>query len=442
MIVEDAMYRERRAAPDTRRGEDPDPMMKRGDHPGFHASPRSMMMIAHIVNFVYGSSFFMQASVFTYLCRKLGADTETYGWIQTLFATLQLIGNPIFGYFGDVFGPKVTVIVALTSAGLSHMLLGFSTNLTMLVISRFPAIAMHGYTACQMLVTSVNERNKRAEALGQLGVSFGVGMIVGPLIGGWLTESYGEELAALMAGAGNLLILPFVLMVIPWKMKPMGSHHADTIKSEGSVQKMIRFFSTPGVIFLFLVRLCSAVPIGIFQSTFSVFAMDTFRLSPEQGGYFMSFIGITIMVAQGVGVRFVARIFSESTVLISSSFFLIWSYLGLAYTTKVWQLYLVCMPLVLNLTILNIIVTSALTHTVSSDSTGAVLGLNMAIYSFVRAVSPTLGGYMLNAFGYPSIGNFGFTVSFVTTLVLCIGYGKKPWAIYAKFKQLFFIVNK
>lgn len=76
----------------------------------------------------------------------MGADTETYGWIQTLFATLQLIGNPIFGYFGDVFGPKFTVIVALTSAGLSYMLLGFSTNLTMLVISRFPAIAMHGYT--------------------------------------------------------------------------------------------------------------------------------------------------------------------------------------------------------------------------------------------------------------------------------------------------------
>ncbi|PVD32051.1 hypothetical protein C0Q70_07478 [Pomacea canaliculata] len=326
MIVEDAMYRERRAAPDTRRGEDPDPMMKRGDHPGFHASPRSMMMIAHIVNFVYGSSFFMQASVFTYLCRKLGADTETYGWIQTLFATLQLIGNPIFGYFGDVFGPKVTVIVALTSAGLSHMLLGFSTNLTMLVISRFPAIAMHGYTACQMLVTSVSEKNKRAKALGQIGVSFGVSMIVGPLIGGWLTKLYGS------ACRFYCKLKKYNIFILSALRTRFGTDHYDTTKSLGSVQKLIRFFSTPGVIFLFLVQLCSALPSQLFWSTFPVFAMDTFGLSPEQGGYFMSFIGITLMAAQGIGVGFVAKTFSESTVLAGSSFFLIWSYLGLEET--------------------------------------------------------------------------------------------------------------
>lgn len=93
-----------------------------------------------------------------YLSRKLGADTVIYGWIQTLFAGLQLIGNLPFGHFGDVFGPKVAVVVALTSAGLSHVFLGLSTNLTMLVVSRFPAIFMHGHTGVDK-VHAVGEYN-------------------------------------------------------------------------------------------------------------------------------------------------------------------------------------------------------------------------------------------------------------------------------------------
>lgn len=68
--------------------------------------------------------------------------------------------------------------------------------------------------------------------------------------------------------------------------------------------------------------------------------------------------------------------------------------------------------------------------------TGTVLGLNMAVTYFMQAATPTLGGYMLSTFGYPSIGVFGFIMSFVVTLMLCIGYGKKPWAAWGKFKQL------
>lgn len=82
--------------------------------------------------------FFLQ-----YLSKKLGADPIVFGYLQTTFAVVQLCGGPLFGRFGDIFGSRAALSLAFFAAAISYGILGMSTSVTMLFLSRLPSVFMH-----------------------------------------------------------------------------------------------------------------------------------------------------------------------------------------------------------------------------------------------------------------------------------------------------------
>ena len=80
---------------------------------------------------------------FQYLSKKLGADPATFGQLQTVFAVTQLLGGPVYGRVGDLFGERLALMTAFTSAGLSYLLMGVSYTIPVLFLSRLPSAFMH-----------------------------------------------------------------------------------------------------------------------------------------------------------------------------------------------------------------------------------------------------------------------------------------------------------
>ncbi len=78
-----------------------------------------------------------------YLTKKLGVDPIVYGYLETTFAILQLVGGPLFGRFGDLFGGRYAFLLAFASAAASYGILGISYNVPMVFLSRLPVIFMH-----------------------------------------------------------------------------------------------------------------------------------------------------------------------------------------------------------------------------------------------------------------------------------------------------------
>ncbi|KAK7446771.1 hypothetical protein BaRGS_00040238 [Batillaria attramentaria] len=342
---------------------------------------KRVILTTHFNIFLYSTCFWIQNGTLPYLSKKLGADPVVFGYLQTTFAVVQLAGGPLFGRFGDVFGGRAAMALAFLAAGLSYFLLGMAYSIPLLFLSRFPSVFMHAMQGGQMIVTDIGDSSQRADALGKLGMSYGVGM---------------GAVCSVRCSGGSMLSMFMVLQFVPHQTKRLST----TPKTEGSsqsagsvfsLQKMVTLVTAPGALYLLLIRFAAGIPIGVFQSMFQVVNLETFKLAPDQNGYLMSYIGITTMIVQGVGVGFVTKTFTESSTLVASSFILIWSYLLLAQVGTVWQLCVVCLPLVIGLTTQNVVITSALTHTVSEADTGAMLGLNMAVNSLVRTFSPTLG---------------------------------------------------
>ena len=75
--------------------------------------------------------------------------------------------------------------------------------------------------------------------------------------------------------------------------------------------------------------------------------------------------------------------------------------------------------------LLNTIANSAITKNVPDTATGTSLGLSMATHSIIRAVSPTLGGYMYSLVGYASFGLLGFVLNGALALYLLFIGGDK-----------------
>ncbi|CAB4065695.1 SLC22A18 [Lepeophtheirus salmonis] len=190
--------------------------------------------------------FFLQIGTLPYLTKRLGADTTTFGHLQTVFAIAQLIGGPIYGRIGDMAGEKSALLVSLFAGGLSYLIMGMANKLLLLSRSGF---------------------------------SFGMGMAIGPPLGGYVVKYLGDQNCALLAGIGSFISLGLVYFFVP----DIPKVHK---KKENifNFKKIIKPLLVSKSCLLLVIKLLCGLPLGIFQSMFSMIAIDKFGLEVEKTG--------------------------------------------------------------------------------------------------------------------------------------------------------------
>ncbi|XP_072905369.1 solute carrier family 22 member 18 [Hemitrygon akajei] len=380
-----------------------------------------VILITHFNMALYSTCFWIQNGVMPYLSKKLGMDAVMFGYLQTTFAIVQLLGGPLFGRFGDLFGGRAALSLAYLSSSLTSLIMGLSTNVSLLFLSRLPSIFMHGMQAAQMVVTDLSLESERTGELGKLGLSYGVGMIIGSSAGGFLISKFGESFAAYVAAAGSVLNSIVVMKYIPEDTKSVRQKNKPEMASSKSVfnvKKIIKLLSIPGAAEILVVKAITGLPMGVFQSMFSVVGMDYFKLEAEDNGYLMAYVGVLQMIMQGLVVGWLTKRLGEHTLLPWS--ILVISLVGLATAliSNIFHFYLVCIPMSFGISGFYLTTNSILTKIVPPADTGAMLGLNMSVHSLIRSMAPTIGGFLYQLYGYPSFGYLQFTVNLLVFLYL------------------------
>ncbi|XP_038663461.1 solute carrier family 22 member 18 [Scyliorhinus canicula] len=379
-----------------------------------------VILVIHINMALYSTCFWIQTGVMPYLSKRLGMDTVMFGYLQTTFAIIQLLGGPLFGRFGDLFGGRAALSLAYLSSGFTYLLMGLSTTVPLLFLSRLPSVFMHGMQAAQMVVTDLSSESERAGALGKLGLSYGVGMIVGSTTGGLLISRLGEPFAAYVAAAGSVLNTIVVMKYIPVQTKQTHTkeNNSETASSIFSVKEILRLLSIPGAAGILAIKTITGLPMGVFQSMFSVVAMDHFKLEAEHNGYLMAYIGVLQMVMQGLVVGWLTQRIAERSLLLWSILLISLVGLATALMTNVVQFCLTCIPMSLGISIFYLTTNSILTKIVPPTDTGAMLGLNMCVHSLIRSVSPTIGGFLFESYGFSSFGYMQFLINLLVFLYI------------------------
>ena len=152
-----------------------------------------VILVAYLIVTLELTFLFMQFGVMPYLAKSLGLDSVGFGYLQTTFGVLQLVGGPIFGRFADQFGNRAALTLSCASASAFFLLLSISTSVPILFLSRLPSVFMHGLPGAQKVITDLTAPSERAAALGKLGLCFGVGIIIGSALGGVISTKFGNS---------------------------------------------------------------------------------------------------------------------------------------------------------------------------------------------------------------------------------------------------------
>ncbi|XP_054998281.1 solute carrier family 22 member 18 isoform X2 [Sorex araneus] len=330
--------------------------------------------------------------------------------------------------FADQRGARAAFTLSFLASTALYLLLAAACSpalpgVVLLFASRLPAAFMHTLPAAQMVITDLTAPEERPAALGRLGLCFGVGVILGSLLGGTLSTTYGVQCPVWVALLANVLGAALSVSCVPVSTKEAGPHvrgapPGGPKASVFDLKAISRLLLLPGVRPLFLVKVLSGFPSGLFMIMFSVITMDFFQLEAAQYGYLMSFFGALQMVIQGLVIGRLSQRFSEVALLRASVLVFCAVGLAMALMSSITHLCLLMPGMVFSLCALNVVTDSLLTQAVSAMDTGTMLGLCASVQPLTRTLGPTLGGLLYRTWGVPVFGYVQFAVNALVLLVL------------------------
>lgn len=207
---------------------------------------------------------------------------KTMGYLVALFAVAQLIMSPFAGRWVDRYGRKKIIIIGLLLFGISELIFGLGTNVSVLYLSRIlggisAAFIMPGVTAYVADITFVEER---AKAMGYISAAISTGFIIGPGIGGFLAE-YGVRLPFFVAAGIAFLACISSLFILK---EPLTKEQLAEISAK---TKQTNFISdlkkslNPVYFIAFIIVFVLAFGLSAYETIFSLFSDHKFGFSPK-----------------------------------------------------------------------------------------------------------------------------------------------------------------
>ena len=137
----------------------------------------------------------------------------------------------------------------------------------------------------------------------------------------------------------------------------------------------------------------------MFQSIFSLYAAYKLHLSSQTTGYVLAYVGVLSVLVQGVGVGLVTKRFKENAIIITSMWLMLFGLAGWAITPNLPVLLVVMLPLSLGGGMLNTVINSAISKSVTRAEIGGTLGISTSLESVSRVIAPSAGGFLLQNLG-------------------------------------------
>ncbi|MEE4210555.1 MAG: MFS transporter [Parvularcula sp.] len=250
------------------------------------------------------------------------------GWLYFTYALAQFAMSPILGGLSDRFGRRPVILLSLAAYSADFLLMALAPSYAWLVFARFVSGATAAtYATANAIVADITPPERRSANFGLLGAAFGLGFIIGPIIGGIFGE-YGPRapfFAAACLGVVNVVFGYFALPETLAKRRPFDIRRANPLGSLLSVGRL-SIVRTVLVAYFLMQFAHHALP-----AVFAYFAKFKYGWSPLEIGYALTFVGVTAALVQGgLTRRIIPAIGEAKSVLIGATAMMI-SFAGYAF---------------------------------------------------------------------------------------------------------------
>lgn len=335
-----------------------------------------------------------------YYAKTFQASDLQIGLLVAAYAAAQLVGAPLLGRLSDRYGRRPMLMVSIFGTVLSFILLAFSRSLWMLYVSRIlDGLTAGNISIAQAYISDVTDASNRSRGLGLVGAAFGLGFIIGPAAGGALSQ-FGFAVPAFTAA--GLAAFNF-LMVTFWLPESLSKERRDEIARSGrsaiSLKDMFSALRRPTVGPLLHSRFFFGLAFSIFQTIFSLYALERFNLNSTQTGYILAYVGVLSVITQGFLIGRLTVRFAETRLILISTITMAVSLLVWALAPNIPVLLIILIPMAFSGGVLNTVINSALSKSVQPVEIGGILGISSSLEAFTRVIAPSLGGLILEVVG-------------------------------------------
>src|SRR5215211_4300731 len=137
------------------------------------------------------------------------------GWLTFAYAIMQFLFAPVLGNLSDKWGRRPVLLFSLLGFGVDYLFLSFAPTIGWLFLGRLIAgVTGASFTTASAYIADISTAENRAQNFGMIGAAFGLGFIIGPVIGGLLGE-YGPRVPFLAAAGLSLLNALYGFFVLP-----------------------------------------------------------------------------------------------------------------------------------------------------------------------------------------------------------------------------------
>lgn len=320
------------------------------------------------------------------------------GALIFVYALMNFLFAPVLGNLSDRFGRRPVLIVGLSVLAVDYVLMALAPNIWWLLAGRtMSGIAAATFTTANAYIADVTAPEDRAKSYGLLGAAWGLGFMLGPVLGGLVAEWSDSTrapfwVAAALAAANAFYgwaLLPESLL--PEKRRAFSWARANTI---GAFRTVARY---PGMVGLLAALVCYQLAHDANPAIWAFYTMYKFDWDAGDVGLSLGFVGICLIVTMGWLTGVLVPRLGERRAVIFGFTCAALGFLGYATATQSWMMYLYTMLFAM-VGVGSSALRSILSQQVPDNAQGELQGAMSSVTGLTAIVAPLVMTGLFNAF--------------------------------------------
>lgn len=340
------------------------------------------------------------------------------GWLMFAYSIMQFLFAPLLGNLSDKFGRRPILLLSLFGFGIDYLFLAFANTLPLFFLGRLIAGIMGAsFTTGSAYIADISTPDKRAQNFGMIGAAFGLGFIIGPVIGGLLGQ-YGTRVPFIAAAIFSLLNCLYGYFLLPESLDAEHRREFDW-KRCNPFTALLNLKRYPMVFGLVGSLACLYIAAHSVQSCWSYFTIEVFDWTERMIGISLGVVGVLVAFVQGYLIRILNPWLGQKRSVYYGIGFYALGMLLFAFANQSWMMFAFLIPYCLG-GIAMPALQGIISGQVPANEQGDLQGALTSLMSATAIIGPPLMTNLFSFYTGPKASFYFPGAAFLTGAILTI----------------------